>query len=58
MLFIQDQIMLNAIAKVIQAKARYLVKNARPLTVFLVGSYVFAKFHPLDYTLNGKDHFR
>ena len=43
MLYIQDQIMLNAIAKVTLAKAWHLVKNAKPLTVFPVGSYVAAK---------------
>jgi hypothetical protein len=44
MLYIQDQVMLNAIAKVTLAKARHLVKNAKPLTVFPVGSYVLAKY--------------
>ena len=43
MLYIQNQIMLNAIAKVTLAKARHLVKNAKPSTVFPVGSYVLAK---------------
>ena len=36
--------MLNAIAKVTLAKARHLVKNAKPLTVFPVRSYVLAKY--------------
>jgi hypothetical protein len=44
MLYIQDQIMLNAIAKVTNARAKHLVKNARPLTVFPVGSYVLALY--------------
>ena len=44
MLHIQDQVMLNAVAEVTQAKARHLVKNAKPLTVFPVGSYVLAKY--------------
>ena len=35
-----DQIMLNELAKVTQAKARHLVKYVKPLTVFPVGSYI------------------
>ena len=44
MIYAQDKIMLNAIAKVTMAKARHLVKNAKPITIFPVGSYVLAKY--------------
>ena len=44
MLYIQDQRMLNAVAKVTKARARHFVKNAKSLTVFPVGSYVLAKY--------------
>ena len=44
MIFAQDQIMLNAIQKVSLAKARHLVSNAKPLTIFPVGSYVLALY--------------